>query len=119
MRRIIKLITVLIILTAYFLSAYPYSARHHLINMGKRLVEASTSPLYGAFIKGPKNIKDAYQYEVWGREKPHKRGLLRYKLFAIWRAFGEEAKAIVEGVVGSVKAGGEFLKEFISIFFSD
>ncbi len=101
------------------LNVYSYSARHHLINMSKSLMETAFSPFYGAFIQGPKNIKEAYYYEVWGREKREKRGLLRYKLFAIWRAFGEETKGIVDGIVNSVKAGGKFLKELVSIFFSD
>ena len=101
------------------LTSFSYSIRHHLINMGKNLVEFTFSPLYGVLIKGPKNIKKAYSYEVWGREKPEKRGLLRYRLFAIWRAPGEEIKGIVEGVEKSITAGANFIKELISIFFSD
>jgi len=87
--------------------------------MGKDVVKVVSSPLYGMFIKGPKNIKKAYQDEVWGREKKEKRGLLRYKLFVIWRMPGEEIKGIIDGVVESVDAGVHFLKEAISIFFSD
>lgn len=100
-------------------SAYAYSIRRHLINMGKNLVEFTSSPLYGVFVKGPQNIKKAYTYEVWEREKPEKRGLWRYRLFALWRMPGEETKGIIDGLVGSVEATGGFLKEFISIFFSD
>ncbi|MCD6583323.1 MAG: hypothetical protein J7K71_01375 [Candidatus Omnitrophica bacterium] len=99
--------------------SFSYSVRGHLINMGKNLVEFTFSPLYGALIKGPKNIKKAYSYEVWGREKPEKRGLLRYRLFAIWRAPGEEVKGIIEGLEKSIIAGADFIKELISIFFSD
>lgn len=102
-----------------FHQACAYSARHHLINMGRNLVELVFSPLYGVFIKGPKNIKEAYEYEVYGSEKPEKRGLLRKKLFAIWRSPGEEMKGSIDGLVDSAKAGGQFLKEFLSIFFSD
>jgi hypothetical protein len=98
---------------------YAHSIRHHTINMGKDLAEVVTAPLYGTFIQGPKNIKKAYEYEVHQREKPEKRGLLRYKLLAIWRAPGEEMKGIIDGVVDSIEASGNFLKEFISIFWSD
>jgi hypothetical protein len=95
------------------------STRHHLINMGKRLIECVSYPLRGVFIKGPANIKAAYQYEVHGREKPEDRGLLRYKLFAIWRSPGEEVKGIIDGLVDGIKSGGQSLKELISIFFGD
>lgn len=98
---------------------YAHSIRHHLINMGRNSVECVLSPLHGMFIKGPKNIKQAYDYEVYGSEDPEKKGLLRKKLFAIWRSPGEEVKGIIDGLVDSVKAGGQFLKEFLSIFFSD
>jgi hypothetical protein len=120
MRKRNRIAFFLITLTMFISSqAYAYSIRHHLINMGKNLVEIATSPLYGTFVKGPRNIKQAYQYEVWGREKPEKRGLLRYKFFALWRAPGEEVKGIIDGLIGSIQACGCFLKEFISIFFSD
>ena len=118
-----KLSRIMLILTlvafAFCQQAYGHSIRHHLINMGKNLVKFTFSPLYGALIKGPENIKEAYQYEVYGSENPEKRGLLRKKLFAIWRSPGEEMKGIIDGLVDSAKAGGEFLKEFLSIFFSD
>ncbi len=99
--------------------AYAYSARHHLIEMGKNAGQMIGAPLEGIFINGPQNIKKAYTYEVWEREDQQKRGLLRYKLFALWRTPGEEAKGIIEGVVESVKAGGSLLKNLLSIFFSD
>ncbi len=98
---------------------YAHSIRHHLILMGKSLFKFTLSPLYGIFIKGPRNIKEAYDYEVYGDEKSEKRGLFRKKLFALWRAPGEETKGLIDGLVDSAKAGGQFLKEFISIFFSD
>ena len=114
-----SLIIITLIIFVYSHQARAHSIRHHLIDMGKNLVRLTISPIYGTFIKGPKNIKEAYNYEVYGSEKPEKRGILRKKLFALWRSPGEEAKGIIDGVVDSVKAGGQFLKEFISIFFSD
>ena len=119
MKTLIK-ITLLIITTSLLIpSGYPKSVRGHLINMGENLVELIGAPLYGAFVQGPKNVKNAYEYEAWGREKPEKRGLLRYKLLGIWRAPSEESKAIIDGLVGSVEASAKFLKNFLSIFFSD
>ncbi len=115
----IKVAFVLILITFFCLNAYPYSARHHVINMGKNLKDAALSPIKGLFITGPKNIQEAYQYEVWEREKQEKRGLLRYKLFALWRVPGEETKGIIDGLTNCVKHSGIFLKEFLSIFFSD
>ena len=115
--KIIILIILTISVTCY--PAHAHSIRHHLIDMGKNLVKLTFSPFYGVFIKGPRNIKQAYEYEVYGSEKAEKKGLLRKKLFALWRSPGEEAKGIIDGLVDSVKAGGQFLKEFLSIFFSD
>ncbi len=114
-----KVLIIIVLLFSLSFNAYSSSTRHHLINMGKNLTKCIFSPLYGIFIQGPKNIKEAYQYEVWEREKPEKRGQLRYKLFSLWRAPGEETKGIIDGLVDSTKAGGQVLKEFISIFFSD
>jgi hypothetical protein len=99
--------------------ASAHSARHHLINMGKSLFKLTLAPLYGVFVKGPQNIKEAYDYELYGSDKPEKRGLLRKKLFALWRSPGEETKGVIDGLVDGVNAGGQFLKEFLSIFFSD
>jgi hypothetical protein len=90
-----------------------------MIDTGKNLARLAISPLKGAFVIGPKYVKDAYQYEVYGLEKPEKRGRLRNKLFAIYRAPAEETKGIIDGLVDGVKAGGRALKEFISIFFGD
>jgi len=116
----ISAIFIIFILTIFVgKPVYPYSIRHHLINMGKNLATSVTSPFYGIFIKGPRNIKEAYEYEVWGREKSEKRGLLKYKLFTLRRAPGEEIKGLIDGVVISVKSTGLFLKELVSIFFSD
>ena len=120
MKRFSKML-IIIVLTILVLGkqAHGHSIRHHLIDMGKNLVQFTFSPLYGVFIKGPKNIKEAYEYEVYGSENPEKRGLLRKKLFAIWRSPGEEMKGLIDGLVDSAKAAGQFLKEFLSIFFSD
>ena len=99
--------------------AHAYSIRHHFINIGKNLCKFTLAPLNGLFIKGPQNIKEAYRYEVYGSDDPAKNGLLRKKIFALWRAPGEEAKGLIDGVVESVIAGAECLKNFLSIFFSD
>lgn len=113
------LIIIALIISVSCLQTEAYSTRHHLINMGKNTVKIAFSPLYGLFIKGPKNIKEAYRYEVYGSDKPEKRGLLRKKLFALWRSPGEAAKGLIDGLTDSAAAGGQFLKEFLSIFFSD
>jgi len=114
-----KIVVFLISLNLIYTAGYAHSVRHHLIDMGKSLAKMSTYFFYATFVEGPRNIKKAWQYEVEEREKPEKRGLLRYKIFAIWRAFGEEMKAMVKGVTGSIKAAGNALEELISIFFSD
>lgn len=120
MRKLSKIILVITLTTFVFCNqASAHSIRHHLIDMGKSLVRLTFSPLYGLCIKGPKNIKAAYEYEVYGSEKPEERGLLRKKLFALWRSPGEEAKGIIDGLVDSAVASGQFLKGFLSIFFSD
>ncbi len=119
MKRPNKVIIIVIVVLFLPSSVYAYSVRHHLINMGRNLIEFSFSPLYGLFVKAPQNIKKAYIYEVWSREKPEKRGLLHYRIFAIWRAPGEAMKGALDGLVESVKAASNFSKEFLSIFFSD
>ncbi len=118
-RRTINIFVLSLFIWGVSYPGYSYSARHHLINAGKNVGDVIVRPLHGIFVKGPKNIKDAYEYEVWGREEEQKRGLLRYRLFALWRAPGEEVKGIIDGLTGSVKALGNSCKEIISIFFSD
>ncbi len=115
----IILITILIAIFAFYSQAYAHSTRHHLIDTGKNLVKCALYPLHGIFIKGPQNIKAAYQYEVHGLEKPEKRGHFHNKVVACWHAIGEEGKGIIDGLITSAKSGGEALKEFISIFFGD
>lgn len=100
-------------------AASAHSVRHHIYDMGRSLVRIVTSPLEGAVIQGPKNIRKTWEYEVWGREETEKRGQLRYRLFALWRVPGDEMKGIIDGVVKSVDSAGVFLKEFLSIIFSD
>ena len=99
--------------------AYALSAPHHLYNFSRRLVEVVGAPLYAIFYDGPKRIKKAYQDEVWGVEKPEKRGKMINRLKSVPRAIGEEAKAAVDGVTQSVGSGGQAVKELISIFFGD
>lgn len=118
MKKLTKILLILIFLIPS-INAYPSSTRGHLITMGKSLVETIGAPIYGIFVQGPKNIKQAYTYEAWEREKKEKRGLLRYKMLGIWRAPGEEAKGIIKSLVNCTKNGGKFLTELISIFFSD
>ncbi len=119
MRKIISCIGIGIILLYSPLPVYAKSVRGHLFEMGDALCGIVKEPLRGAFISGPENIKKAYMYEVHQREKPEKRGLLRYRLLAFWRAPGEEAKGIVDGCVKGVESLGTMSKECISIFFSD
>ena len=79
----------------------------------------AVSPVKGVLVTGPCNVKEAYVYEVYEREEVEDRGQLKYKLFGIWRAPGEELKGIINGVVEGLGYGGEALKEFASIIWSD
>jgi len=124
MKAINKIIVIIVISNLFLVSLFPkvsyaLSTRGHIIEAGKSVTDAVVAPLKGLFYVGPKHIRDAYQYEVYGREKEEKRGLLRYKLFALWRAPGEEAKAVIDGCVESVESLGAATKNIISIFFSD
>ncbi|MCM8774369.1 MAG: hypothetical protein NC820_06525 [Candidatus Omnitrophica bacterium] len=83
------------------------------------MCEVVRSPIYGVFIQGPKNIIKMYNYEVWGREKIEKRGLLRYRLFALWRGIGEETKGIISGITNTFVSTERVFSELISIFFGD
>ena len=91
------------------------SVRHHIFNAGKDLFKMVISPFKGVLVTGPQNVHKAYVDEVSQSEKPE----LRHHLFGIWRAPGEELKGAVDGVVDTFKFGGDFLKEVISIPFSD
>jgi hypothetical protein len=99
--------------------AYALATAHHLYNTSRRLCETIGGPFYGLLFQGPKNVKDAYFSEVWEQEKSENRGLLRNKLFGIYRAPGEEAKGIITGITDSVTSLGKACIEFISIFFGD
>lgn len=122
MRRSLGLCGVALLVCLVLLPAPPalaLSTVHHLYNISRRLVEVAGGPLYGAFVQGPKNVKKTYVSEVWEQEKPENRGLLRQKLFAVWRAPGEEVKAIGDGVADSVSSANRAFKELVSIFFGD
>lgn len=119
MKKIIFYLAVIMVILFWSNEAQALSRSHHLYNIGRNLVKMSVAPLKGIFVTGPRNIKKAYIYEVYEREKIEDRGKLRYKLFGIWRAPGEEIKGIVTGVVEAVECGGEAVKEFTSIIWSD
>jgi len=116
-----SLIFITLIVVSLFLSkdANALSQTHHLYNTGKDLVMMCGSPIKGIFVTGPENVKKAYVYEVYEREEVEDRGELKYKLFGIWRAPGEEIKGIVSGVVEAVDYGGQAIKELASIIWSD
>lgn len=115
-----KTILMLLILTFTFTSPiFARSAINHIIKSGNNITKAIGSPFYGLLYKGPKNIKETWQYEVHEREKEEDRGKLKYKLFSIWRAPGDELKGTIDGLTDMVKYSGDALKEILSIPFSD
>jgi hypothetical protein len=118
-KKILVFAIVVMVVFSFLQDVYALSIRHHLFNTGKNLVKMVVSPFKGVLVAGPKNIKRAYTYEVYEREKVEQREKFRYKVFGVWRAPGEEIKGTVSGVVDTVKYGGEAIKEFTSIFFSD
>jgi len=95
------------------------TVKEHILNIIKELSYTPLSVLKGIFLYSVENVKKAYNYEVYQREKPEKRGKLRYKLFAIWRSIGEVGKGVIDGFKESVIHTTRALKELISIFFSD
>ncbi|MFA6384664.1 MAG: hypothetical protein WCY10_04755, partial [Candidatus Omnitrophota bacterium] len=92
---------------------------HHLVNMSRDLANIVAAPVKAVFLNGPRAVKKMYQYEVHGQEKPEKRRLLHHKIYSIVSAPAVETKAVIDGVVSSVTFAGKFLKEFLSIPFSD
>lgn len=106
-------------LTNFVPLSYARSTRNHLIKGTKHLFKAVADPFHGIFCLGPRKVKETWDYEVHGREKEEDRNTLRGKLFAIWRAPGDELKGAVDGASNCVNNLGSSLKEFISIFFSD
>ena len=98
---------------------YAYTPEHHLINMGRDVLNILASPVKGVFLKGPADVSAMYQAEVYGREKPEKRGKFRYRMFALWSAPAVECKAIIDGLVDCGRFTGKFFKELLSIPFSD
>ena len=122
MKRLSFLFSILISLGLLFSpasSASALSIMHHFYNFSRNCVKVVASPIKGALIQGPKDIKSAYVGEVWEKEKEEDRGQWRYKLYGIWRAPGVEAKAIVDGLTESFTAAGSGIKELISIFWGD
>jgi hypothetical protein len=120
---IFKICAAIIICADIFLSSSPpafaLASAHHLYNVSRRLCETVGAPFYGLLVQGPGNVKDAYVSEAWEQEKPENNGLLRNKLFGIYRAPGEEAKGIITGITDSVTSLGKACIELISVFFGD
>jgi hypothetical protein len=114
-----KLFLILCLSLTFCQQAFALSTVHHLYLISRRLVEVVGGPFYGVFVQGPKNIKTAYQAEVWEQEKTYKNGTLKFKIVGILRAPGEEAKGAVDGITDTVTSAGKAAKEFISIFFGD
>ncbi|MDD5347046.1 MAG: hypothetical protein PHT59_00355 [Candidatus Omnitrophica bacterium] len=119
MKKFMKVFVLVPFIASCRVCAYAYSTEHHAVNMGRDLLNVVASPIKAVVYEGPRDIKQMYQYEVYGREKPEKRGLLRYKLFALWSAPAVELKAVINGLVQSVSFAGDFCKELLSIPFSD
>lgn len=113
---------ILLSLTICFIAplpSYARSSRNHLIKGTKSIGKAIADPLHGIFVIGPKNIKSTWNYEVHQREKEEDRNRLRGKLFAIWRAPGDEIKGAIDGITNCAKNLGSGFKEYLSIIFSD
>lgn len=115
-RIIFVLCTCLLLLSS---RADAYVTEHHLVNMSRDAANIIAAPVKAIFINGPKAIKKMYRYEVHEQEKPEKRHLLHHKIYSIVSAPAVETKAVIDGVVSSVTYAGKFLKEFLSIPFSD
>lgn len=98
---------------------YARSTRNHLIKSVKSFSKALADPAHGVFVLGPRKVKETWNYEVHEREKEEDRNTLRGKLFAIWRAPGDELKGTIDGISNCAIHLGDGVKELISIFFSD
>ena len=119
MKTILKVWALAFVFLLFAARAHAYTTEHHLINMGRDLLNVVASPVKAALKQGPEDVRKMYQYEVYEREKPEKRGRFRYKLFALLSAPAVELKAIIDGTVQSVSFAGSFCKELLSIPFSD
>ncbi|MCP4648485.1 MAG: hypothetical protein GY853_00200 [PVC group bacterium] len=120
MRKIISIwIMLILLITTAGQPVYAFSTRHHLINIGKNLINIPLAPLKGIFIKGPHNIKEIYRYEVYGNEKPEKNGWLIKKLFAVWSAPAGETRGVIDGMVEGVDSAGKVITNTIDIVTSD
>jgi hypothetical protein len=98
---------------------HAYTTEHHLINMGRNLLNIVASPIKGVFINGPREVKKKFRYEVFEQENPENNKRLGSFLFALWSSPAVEVKSIVDGIVDSSCYAGKFIKEFLSIPFSD
>ncbi len=119
MKKLIRIILVCILVINLPSLSFAYTTTHHFVNMGRDILNFISAPLKAIFIAGPGNVKKMYKYEVAEREKPEKRNLLKFKLFAIISAPAVEIKALIDGIVESVSYSGKFCKELLSIPFSD
>ncbi len=119
MKKIISIILLFCLFITFSGRCFAYTTPHHLVNMGRDILNVISSPFKALFYKGPQNVKKMYKYEVYEREKPEKRGLLRYKFFAIISAPAVEVKTFIDGIVESAAYSGKFCKELLSIPFSD
>ena len=116
--------TIATVLLCAFICSLParghaYTTEHHLINMGRDLSNIAASPVKGVFTNGPREVKKMFRYEVFEQEKPENNKRLRSVLFALWSSPSVEIKSIVDGIVDSSRYTGKFIKEFLSIPFSD
>ncbi len=102
-------------LIAFAPKAEAVSMKRHLCNAGENLGKMVFAPFKGVFITAPRNIKNAYIYEAYQREKPKKNSKLR----GIWRAPGELVKGALDGIVETVDYGRKTFWEIISIPFGD
>lgn len=122
MKRAAPLLQILIASSLLCFPALPVfalSTVHHLYNFSRQCCRVIAAPIKGALIRGPQAIKAAYVAEVWEQEKPEDQGKFRNKLFGVWRAPGEEAKAIIDGITEGLSVAGDAFKEIISIFWGD
>ena len=119
MNKLIRIFITVILFLTLATPSFAYTTAHHFVNMGRDILNVISSPFKAIFLNGPKNVKKMYKYEVYEREKPEKRNVFRYKLFAIISAPAVEMKALIDGIVDSCTYTGKFCKEFLSIPFSD
>ena len=77
MKKIISIYALLLLISfAFCQNSYAFSTRHHLINIGKDIIKTPLSILNAAFIKGPRDIREIFRYEVYGSADQKKRPVL-------------------------------------------